>query len=135
MTDFGVIPALRVGDMTNELAFYRDTLGFNLERGGPDEEHCSLSFGAARLMLEVAANFYTPRYNEAIRERLGAHSATALYIQADDLEGLQRRLLEVGAPIVDPLADRAWGQAEFTIEDPEGNWLTFWRALDPAHQH
>lgn len=135
MTDFGVIPALRVGDMANELAFYRDTLGFNLERGGPDEEHCSLSFGAARLMLEVAANLYTPRYNEAIRERLGARSATALYIQADDLEGLHSRLLEVGATIVDPLADRAWGQAEFTIEDPEGNWLTFWRALDPAHQH
>jgi uncharacterized glyoxalase superfamily protein PhnB len=36
-------------------------------------------------------------------------------------------LPKAGATIIDPLADREWGQTEFTVEDPEGNWLTFWR--------
>ena len=34
--------------------------------------------------------------------------------------------------IVDPLADRPWGQAEFTVEDPTGNWLTFWKRTPAA---
>ena len=135
MPDWGVIPALRVANMASSLAFYQDKLGFKLERGGPAEEHCSLSFGDARLMLEVAGGFYTPAYNEAIRQRLGTKPATALYVQEVDLAGRQLRALEAGVPIIDPLADRPWGQAEFTVEDPEGNWLTFYHALDPGHKH
>ena len=129
MPGWGVIPALRVSNMATMLAFYEDKLGFKLEHGGPDEEHCSVSYGDARLMLEVAADFYSPAYNEAIGKRLGARSATALYIQAEDLDTLQRRATAADVPIIDPLADRPWGQAEFTIEDPEGNWLTFFHAL------
>jgi uncharacterized glyoxalase superfamily protein PhnB len=26
-----------------------------------------------------------------------------------------------------PLAERPWGQSEFTVEDNEGNWLAFWQ--------
>jgi len=134
MPDWGVIPALRVTDMAGSLAFYQETLGFKLEHGGPAEEHCSLSFGDARLMLEVAGSFYAPAYNEAIRKRLGTKPATALYVQAADLAGLQSRASEAGVHIIDPLADRPWGQAEFTVEDPEGNWLTFWHPLGD-HTH
>ena len=32
--------------------------------------------------------------------------------------------------VVDPLADRPWGQAEFTVADPDGHWLTFWRTSE-----
>lgn len=48
-------------------------------------------------------------------------------MEADDLEELHLSLEEHDATIVDPLADRPWGQAEFTVEDPAGNWLTFWK--------
>lgn len=129
MPGWGVIPALRVTDMARALAFYQQTLGFELVRGGPSEEHCSLSLGDARIMLEVAGSFYTPAYNAAIRERLGTRAANALYFEVRQLEALQQHAGEAGAPIVDPLADRPWGQAEFTVEDPDGNWLTFYRAL------
>ena len=128
MSSWGVIPAIRVRDMAAALAFYLGPLEFALERGGETESNSAISRGDARLMLETAADHYGDEYNAAIRERLGSASAIALYIEADDLAGFQSRLEAAGVRIVDPLADRPWGQAELTVEDNEGNWLTFWNA-------
>ena len=36
MTEWGVIPSIRVRDMAEALAFYRDTLEFTLEGGGEE---------------------------------------------------------------------------------------------------
>jgi catechol 2,3-dioxygenase-like lactoylglutathione lyase family enzyme len=128
MPRFGVIPAIRVRDMSAGLAFYVDGLGFSLERGGPTEHNSAIARGDARLMLEVAGDLYSAGYNEAIRSRLGTPSAVALYIEEPDLDEMYARLTGSGVEIVDPLADRPWGQTEFTVADPDGNWLTFWRA-------
>lgn len=52
---------------------------------------------------------------------------TALYMEASDLAGFHAKLeAAIGVRLVDPLASRSWGQDEFTVEDHEGNWLTFW---------
>jgi uncharacterized glyoxalase superfamily protein PhnB len=59
---------------------------------------------------------------------MGSSSPVALYIEALDLEDLYAKLNASDVEIVDPLADRPWGQAEFTVEDMLGNWLTFWKA-------
>jgi uncharacterized glyoxalase superfamily protein PhnB len=126
MSGWSVIPSIRVADMAVALGFYVDRLGFSAE-GSADHGNVSVVRGDARLMLETAANFYADAYNAAIRDRLGSVSPNALYMEADDLEDLHRALQEEGVRIVDPLADRPWGQAEFTVEDPFGNWLTFWR--------
>ena len=74
-------------------------------------------------MLEAAADLYGEAYNEAIRRRVGSPSAMALNIEAPDLDALYARLQAAGVEIVDPLADRPWGQSEFTVADPDGNWL------------
>src|SRR5919106_2491647 len=117
---WAVIPAIRVRDMGVALDFYQNMLGFSLDRGGPSEDNCSLSRGGAKIMLETPADFYSTAYNTAIESRLGSPSAIALYIEEPDLEDLHRRLVDAGVVIVDPPADRPWGQAEFTIEDAEG---------------
>ena len=67
----------------------------------------------------------------AFRERLGSVSPNALYLETEDLDELYAALQDGGVTIVDPLADRPWGQAEFTVEDPAGNWLTFWTKRTP----
>ena len=36
VAEWGVIPSIRVRDMTRALAFYRETLGFTLDSGGDD---------------------------------------------------------------------------------------------------
>lgn len=124
----GIVPSIRVRDMAEALAFYTGPLEFTLEREG--DENSSLSHGDARLMLETVRDFYGEEYNAAIRERVGTPSSIALYIEASDLAGFQSRLEAGGARIVDRLADRPWGQAEFTVEDHEGNWLSFWSRVD-----
>ena len=134
MPGWGVIPSIRVSDLAEALDFYVGVLGFSTEREGAEEENVSISRGDARLMLEATADFYGDAYNTAIRERLGSVSPNALYIEAEDLEELYRALGEGGAKIVDPLADRPWGQAEFTVEDPSGNWVSFWMKRTPAAQ-
>jgi uncharacterized glyoxalase superfamily protein PhnB len=130
MSGWSVIPSIRVADLAEALDFYVGRLGFTLE-GDPQRGNVSVVRGDARLMLETAADFYADGYNAAIRQRLGSVSPNALYMEADDLEELHRALEEAGATIVDPLADRPWGQAEFTVEDPAGNWLTFWKRRAP----
>ena len=127
MSGFGITPTLRVRDMAGALAFYSGPLEFSIER--ESEGNSVVKYGDARLMLETSEDFYGETYNAAIRERLGSPSSTSLYIEASDLAGFQARLEAAGARIIDPLADRAWGQAEFTVEDHEGNWLSFWSPL------
>jgi catechol 2,3-dioxygenase-like lactoylglutathione lyase family enzyme len=128
VSGWGVIPAIRVPNMADALAFYAGPLEFTVERGGEADSNVALVRGDARLMLETPAGHYGDGYNDAIRERLGARSANALYIEAEDLADFVERLQAAGVRIVDPLADRPWGQTELTVEDPAGNWLTFWRA-------
>ena len=127
VAEWGVIPSIRVQSMAAALAFYRDTLGFTLDSGGDDASNSSLTRGDAHLMIETAADHFGDEYNAAIRERLGTPSCIALYMEAADLDELYSGLQATKARIVDPLAARAWGQREFTVEDLEGNWLTFWK--------
>ena len=126
MSGWGVIPSIRVADMEEALDFYVGRLGFSVE-GDATQPNLSVVRGDARLMLETTADFYGDTCNAAIRQRLGSVSPHALYMEAEDLDELHRAVEDAGAAIVDPLADRPWGQAEFTVEDPAGNWLTFWK--------
>ena len=71
MTEWGVIPSIRVQDMAEALAFYRGTLEFTLDSGGDDASNSSLTRGDAHVMIEMAADLYGDEYNAAIRERLG----------------------------------------------------------------
>ena len=128
MPGWGVIPSIRVKNLEAAIAFYEQTLGFSVRRAG-EESNISLTRGDANLMLESAdASFYSDQYNEAIRARAGQPSGHTFYIEAEDLDALHARVREAGAPIVDALAERPWGQTEFTVEDPEGNWITFWKS-------
>ncbi len=127
MPGYMVTPSLRFNDAPAALKFYTDKLGFHLIRGGPDEDNISIGRGDATLMLEAASgDFYAPAYNEAIRERLNGKSPNALYMEAEDLDELYAKVQAEGVRVIDPIAARHWGQTEFTVEDPAGNWLTFW---------
>ena len=121
------VTSVFVDDQAKALAFYTDKLGFHLIRGGPDEDNISIGRGDATLMLEAASgDFYASAYNEAIRERLNGKSPNALYMEAEDLDELYAKVQAEGVRVIDPIAARHWGQTEFTVEDPAGNWLTFW---------
>ena len=129
MAGWGVIPSIRARDTQRMVEFYERSLGFTVVRSSEDSGNTSLSMGDARLMIEpVDATFYSAAYNAAIHSRAGGSAPHSLYIEADDLAGLYERAQVGGAVVVDAIAERPWGQTEFTVEDPEGNWLTFWEA-------
>lgn len=116
--------------MAEALSFYRGTLEFTVDSGGDEASNSSLTRGDAHLMIETAADHYGDEYNAAIRRRIGTPSCIALYMEASDLAAFASRLEAAGARIIDPLAARPWGQEEFTVEDHEGNWLTFWKKTE-----
>ena len=123
-----MVPSIRVPDLQAALDFYTGKLGFIVIRGTPGEGHVAVARGEERVMLESGTGgFYAPGYNDAIRGRLGSASPNALYLEEPQLEQYCDELQKAGVEIVDPLADRPWGQAEFTVADGDGNWLTFWR--------
>lgn len=133
MPGWSITPSIRVRDVEASLAFYTGTLGFSVRRGTAEDGNISLNRGDANLMLEGPNPvFYSDAYNAAIAARVGTPSAMALYMEAEDLEALHDRLTADGIAIIDPLADRPWGQAEFTVADLDGNWLTFYMPLSPA---
>ena len=132
MPGWAVIPTIRVPDMAEGLRFYQEVLGFELDRGDASQPNNSLTRGDARIMLEVPTDLFSPEYNDAIVRRLGSPSSIALYIEAPDIEELYDQVKKAGATIADPLADRPWGQLEFTVEDHRGNWLTFWKETDKS---
>jgi uncharacterized glyoxalase superfamily protein PhnB len=131
VSESSLVPAIRVPNMAAAIEFYRDRLGFTVERGSPEDGNVALSFGDARIMLDsVPTDYYSASYNEAIAKRIGDAAPTAIYIESPELNAHYERLEKGGIEIVDPIADRPWGQREFTVADPLGNWLSFWRALD-----
>lgn len=127
MAGWAVIPTIRVPDMGEAIAFYRDQLGFTLDREELSEVNNSLVRGDARIQLETPGDLFGESYNAAIRERMDGLSPTTLYMEADDIDELYDRVETSGITVVDPLAERPWGIREFTIEDYRGHWLTFWK--------
>ena len=121
-----MIPSIRTADVPAAVDFYTDKLGFEVARSS--EGNVALTLGEERVMLEAAGDFYSPEYNAAIAARVGAASPHAFYIEVADIERYYEKLRAVGVEIVDPLAARPWGQAEFTAADGDGNWLSFWEA-------
>lgn len=126
MAGWAVIPTIRVPDMDEAMSFYRDKLGFTLDRDEYSQVNNSIVRGDARIQLETPGDHFGAGYNEAIRERMEGRSATTLYMEADDIDELYARVGELGIRVVDPLAPRPWKLREFTIEDHLGHWLTFW---------
>jgi uncharacterized glyoxalase superfamily protein PhnB len=124
-----VTPALRFRDLATAVELYTGALGFALVQGSVDEGHVAVERGDNRLMLEGSGSFFGNTYNQAISSRLGSVSAAALYLEADDLAELYEDVERAGLNVIDPIGDRPWGQTEFTVEDGEGNWLSFWKRL------
>ena len=70
MTEWGVIPSIRVPEHGRSPRLLPRTLEFTLDSGGDDASNSSLTRGDAHVMIEMAADLYGDEYNAAIRERL-----------------------------------------------------------------
>lgn len=128
-----ISPHLWIADMERSIAFYRDVLGFEVQRVQPETAptFASLRRGGVGLMLSTFdESFDGWKMVPAAQKRRGQGGAVSFYIEAgEDIEAEQRRATDANANIVDALAARPWGQREYTVADPDGFWWAVWKAV------
>ena len=127
----GLTPLLQVFDMPDAIAFYRDTLGFELVASSPEIEapegryfHWGLlRLGGAYLMLNTAYDAgerpYTPD-----QPRLEAHRDTGLFFRCPDVDQAYRTLKE-RAVAVEPPQITPYGMKQIHLVDPDGYAICF----------
>ena len=106
---------LAVKDLTIETEYYIDKLGFERDFTAPGWEF--LSFGDFRVMLGECSD-------EMTAEETGNHSwfAHALVENVDDV---YQELVDRGAKILSPIANKPWGIRDFIVVTPDGHRIVF----------
>ena|SRR5947209_15001043 len=100
---------LEVNRLEESLAFYRDTLGFELLRSDLQSEPPMATLVAGGLKITLAQHLET-----MLRRGRGVH----FFAGVDDVDSFYRVLLDRGAD-VSPPTDEGWGGRFITVEDPD----------------
>ena len=136
----GICPLLQVFDMPASLAFYRDTLGFELVQTAPPSDDVSgdefgwvwLRREGAELMLNTAYDPDAVRPSAPDPARVSAHDDTALFIGCPDVDGAYEHLRARGI-VVDSPTVTSYGMKQLSLKDPDGFTLCFQWAADAPH--
>lgn len=120
-------PNLMVDDMPTTLAFYRDTLGFEVADTAPPDGApvwAQLRAGGASIMLQTRASL-SEELPDLREQPIGA--TQTLYITVENeptFDALYARARQAGAIITEPFTT-SYGAREFRLRDPEGYLLVF----------
>jgi catechol 2,3-dioxygenase-like lactoylglutathione lyase family enzyme len=104
-------PMLPVRSMPASVAFYRDKLGFEVEKRNDDWGWAMLKFDDCRLMVDQSIHAHPPVTRDSV-----------LYLYPDDIAAYHARVRKSGLTIPD-LDVTFYGITEFRIDDPDGNRL------------
>jgi catechol 2,3-dioxygenase-like lactoylglutathione lyase family enzyme len=121
----GLTPSLVVPDLARSLAFYHDTLGFEVVATHPREApfvFIWLRRGRVELFLNDARTVQTETAGGA-HYKTGS-GAVALYVLMKGIDAFHAALAGL-VTVIEPLETRFYGMREFTITDPDGVVITF----------
>jgi predicted enzyme related to lactoylglutathione lyase len=107
-------PVLRVSDLAAAMRFYRDDLGFKVEVEYDD--YVILEIDAAQVHLSTAA------------EGKPAGGGT-VYVFCEEVDEYFGKIRAGRAKVIRTPCDQFYCMRDFRIQDPDGNELTFGRAL------
>ena len=114
---------LTVPDFDAAVAFYRDALGFEQLADWSGEDGRVILLEAGRATIEL----FDERQAESV-DRIEAGRRVSgqvrLAIEAEDLEGTGRRLVEAGAVAEAPTVVPPWGGRNARLRTPDGMQLT-----------
>ena len=108
--------SLTVRDLQASVAWYRDAIGFAVdrqhERGGVVRS-VSLRAGAVRLLLNQ---------DDGARgwDRAKGEGISMMLTTAQDVDALARRITSLGGTLDAEPADTPWGTRAFRVRDPDG---------------
>ena len=110
---------LAVQNLSASVDYYTGVLGMAIDFTAPG--WAFLSRGAFRLMLGECSD--TMPAHET------ADHSYFVYITVDGIDVFYGELVENGATLIQPLADKGWGMREFGIRTPDGHRIMFGQEL------
>ena len=113
-----ITPFLHVPDLEAALAFFCDTLRFELKYRESNYAYVELA-GCGLRLLEEPRRVLTA----------DGKARVSVYIDVSDVNELYATLREALDRLprdrVEPVLDKSWKQREFQVRLPDGDWLTF----------
>jgi uncharacterized glyoxalase superfamily protein PhnB len=108
--------SLTVRDLGASLAWYRDVVGFTVDREHEREgtlRAVSLKAGDVRILINQ---------DDGARgwERVKGEGLSLMFTTAQSVDDLARRIQERGGTLVSEPADMPWGARVFRLKDPDG---------------
>ena len=113
-----LVPQFLVDDLSAEIAYYRDSLGFELDFVY-ESFYASVSRDGFSIHLKCAPKTVADRIHRKQNEHIDA------YVGVQGIEALFDELKSKGALIIRSLEERPWGCRDFYVEDPDGYLLCF----------
>jgi catechol 2,3-dioxygenase-like lactoylglutathione lyase family enzyme len=122
-----LVPNLIVADVDRSVTFYRDVLGFTVDRTVPDASPYVFAIVKSG-GVEIYLNAPGPAFDEypAFKGRPLGGTLT-LFIEVDDIRGSHEQLKD-RVTVVMPLETKWYGVTEFAFLDPDGYIITFAQA-------
>jgi uncharacterized glyoxalase superfamily protein PhnB len=133
-------------DAKKSIAYYRDTLGFEVEAAWPDEQNpmwANLMMGRQGIMLgaamapedvgkmcggdEAAAKAMTKLAEEYKKHKAGV--GVTIYVAVPDVDRYHAGLGKKGVAGLAAPKSQFYGIRDFTLEDPDGYRLTFYTTI------
>jgi uncharacterized glyoxalase superfamily protein PhnB len=136
-------------DAKKSVAFFRDMLGFEVEKTWPDEKNprwANLQMGSQSIMLgasmspedaqkmcggdEGAAKYMATLAEEFQKNRPGV--GIVVYVRVDDVDAYHAKLVAKGMKGLPPPKTQFYGIRDFGLEDPDGYRFLFYQAVSMA---
>jgi uncharacterized glyoxalase superfamily protein PhnB len=120
-----------VGDQDEALAFYRDTVGFELRMDmpfGPGLRWLSVGPVAQpgiEIVLEVPSMNPDPEGQKRYQDRLDSGAQSTLIFTTDDVDATFARLQDAGVAVEQEIIDQPYSVRDCGFRDPWGNHLRF----------
>ncbi len=114
----GIAPQFLVDDLDRAIAYYRDSLGFELDFKY-QSFYAAISRDGFAIHLKCAPKVAADRAHRKENEHLDA------YIAVSGVRDLFSELERRGANVIKTLEERPWACVDFYVEDPDGYILCF----------
>ena len=128
----GVSPLFIVRSVPAAMAFYRDSLGFEVTFEGPEPNDIFFGIverGRAMIMFKAVGVEPVPNYTRGIGHGIARWDA---YVYVPDPDALAAEFASRGVKFFEPLADTTDDLRGFEIEDADGYVLFFGRPRNEA---
>ncbi|MBX6751715.1 MAG: VOC family protein [Micromonosporaceae bacterium] len=121
---------LEVDDHEAALAFYRDTLGFEVRQDVSYEGARWLTVGPPSqpdlgIVLTTVGVGRPPEDAQVLRELLAKGSLGGLVLTTDDVDAVFEKVRASGAEVLQEPMDMPYGPRECEFRDPAGNSIRF----------